>query len=114
MGTILRNYRPKPSHMDPVRSIFDDFPPDLAFSNLHSLDICYIEGVYLLYGRNIVLCRETRVTLTGEGGISGGVLASLAGVLASPVEVLASPVGVLACLTEVMASPAGRPLIKLG
>ena len=31
--------------MDPVRSNVHDFPPDLAFSNLHSLNVCYIECI---------------------------------------------------------------------
>ena len=58
MGAILRNYRPKPSHMDPVRSNFHDFPPNLAFSNLHSLHICFLESIYLLYENQIVSSAE--------------------------------------------------------
>ena len=54
MGAILRNYRPKPSHMDLVRSNFHEFPPDLAFSNLHSLHICYTESTDLLYASPIL------------------------------------------------------------
>ena len=44
--------------MDPVRSNFHDFPPDLAVSNLHSLHICYIESIYLLYENQIVSSAE--------------------------------------------------------
>ena len=63
MGAILRNYRPKSSHLDPVRSNFHDFPPDLAVSNLHSLHICYVESIYLLYANPIMSSVER-----GRGG----------------------------------------------
>ena len=72
MGTILRNYQPKPSHMDPVRSNFHDFPPDLAVSNLHSLHICYIESIYLLYENQIVSSVEKlELLLQGRVGPLG-------------------------------------------
>ena len=40
--------------MDLVRNNFHDFPPDLAVSNLHSLHICYVESIYLLYANPIM------------------------------------------------------------
>ena len=73
VGTILRNYQPKPSHMDPVRSNFHDFPPDLAVSNLHSLHICYIESIYLLYENQIVSSVEKlELLLQGRIGLLWG------------------------------------------
>ena len=48
VGSILYEYEPERSHMDLFRIHFHDFP-NLAFSNLHNLYICYIDIVYLLY-----------------------------------------------------------------
>ena len=67
VGAILRNYRSKPSRTEPVPSNVHDFPPNVAFSNLHSLNICYREGIYLLYENQIVSSAERL-----EGLLQGG------------------------------------------
>ena len=46
--SILYEYEPERSHMDLFRISFHDFLPNLAFSNLHNLYICYTEIVNLL------------------------------------------------------------------
>ena len=54
--------------MDPVRSNFYDFPPDLAISHLHNPHSCYIENIYLLYESKIVSSAEKLDLHLQEGG----------------------------------------------
>ena len=59
--------------MDPVRSNFHDFPPDLAVSNLHSLNICYLECIYLLCDNQILSSAEKlELLLKGRAGAPWG------------------------------------------
>ena len=55
--------------MDPVRSNLHDFPPNLAFSNLHSLHICYVDIIYLL-DANPIMSSAEKLELLLQGRVT--------------------------------------------